>query len=90
MCIHFYAHITYAYITNYKFKDQYSLNAFTQCVHLFSSGMNFQDLMVRQGAVDNPPKTPFAMGFECAGEVEGLGDNVQGFKVIWVSSKQKL
>ena len=43
--------------------------------------MNFQDLMVRQGAVDNPPKTPFAMGFECAGEVEGLGDNVQGFKV---------
>ena len=34
------------------------------------SGMNFQDLMVRQGAVDSPPKTPFTMGVECAGEVE--------------------
>ena len=45
------------------------------------SGMNFQDLMVRQGAVDSPPKTPFTMGFECAGEVEALGDNVQGFQV---------
>ena len=45
------------------------------------SGMNFQDLMVRQGAVDNPPKTPFTLGFECAGEIEMLGDNVQGFQV---------
>ena len=45
------------------------------------SGMNFQDLMVRQGAVDNPPKTPFTLGFECSGEIEALGDNVQGFQV---------
>jgi len=37
--------------------------------------------MVRQGAVDTPPKTPFTMGFECAGEVEGLGDGVSGFAV---------
>jgi NADPH:quinone reductase-like Zn-dependent oxidoreductase len=37
--------------------------------------------MVRQGAIDNPPKTPFTMGFECAGEVEALGENVEGFQV---------
>jgi NADPH:quinone reductase-like Zn-dependent oxidoreductase len=37
--------------------------------------------MARQGAIDNPPKTPFTMGFECAGEVEALGENVSQFAV---------
>ena len=50
-------------------------------LEMLYSGMNFQDLMVRQGAVDNPPKTPFTLGFECSGEIEALGDNVQGFQV---------
>lgn len=45
------------------------------------SGLNFQDLMVRQGAIDSPPKTPFTMGFECAGEVEEIGEGVTDFKV---------
>ncbi|KOB69476.1 Vesicle amine transport protein [Operophtera brumata] len=31
-----------------------------------TSGLNFQDLIVRQGAIDSPPKTPFILGFECA------------------------
>ncbi|KDR16462.1 Synaptic vesicle membrane protein VAT-1-like protein-like, partial [Zootermopsis nevadensis] len=44
-------------------------------------GLNFQDLMVRQGAIDSPPKTPFTMGFECAGEVEEIGEGVTDFKV---------
>lgn len=43
--------------------------------------MNFQDLMVRQGAVDAPPKTPFTMGSECAGEVEAVGEGVEGIQV---------
>jgi NADPH:quinone reductase-like Zn-dependent oxidoreductase len=45
------------------------------------SGLNFQDLMVRQGAIDSPPKTPFILGFECAGEVEEIGEGVTDFKV---------
>lgn len=45
------------------------------------SGLNFQDLMVRQGAIDSPPKCPFILGFECAGEIEQLGEGVEGFTV---------
>lgn len=48
---------------------------------LFSSGLNFQDLMVRLGAIDSPPKTPTILGFECSGEVEAVGEGVEDFKV---------
>ncbi|KAK9739685.1 Alcohol dehydrogenase GroES-like domain [Popillia japonica] len=44
-------------------------------------GLNFQDLMVRQGAVDSPPKCPFILGFECAGEIEQIGEGVEGFAI---------
>lgn len=37
--------------------------------------------MVRLGAIDSPPKTPFILGFECAGEIEAVGENVENFKV---------
>ncbi|KAJ6666068.1 hypothetical protein lerEdw1_000972 [Lerista edwardsae] len=44
-------------------------------------GLNFIDLMVRQGNIDNPPKTPLVPGFECSGIVEALGDNVKGYEI---------
>lgn len=47
----------------------------------FHSGLNFLDLMVRQGNIDNPPKTPLVPGFECSGIVEALGDSVKGYEV---------
>lgn len=50
---------------------------------MFCSGLNFIDLMVRQGNIDNPPKTPLVPGFECSGIVEALGDSVKGFEVIF-------
>ncbi|TRY93263.1 hypothetical protein DNTS_021644 [Danionella cerebrum] len=45
------------------------------------SGLNFLDLMVRQGNIDNPPKTPLVPGFECSGIVESVGDNTKGFEI---------
>ena len=43
--------------------------------------MNFGDLVTRQGAIDNPPKTPFVLGYEVSGVVEGLGENTDRFDV---------
>uniref|UniRef100_A0A8C5ZF62 Vesicle amine transport 1 like n=1 Tax=Marmota marmota marmota TaxID=9994 RepID=A0A8C5ZF62_MARMA len=37
--------------------------------------------MVRQGNIDNPPKTPLVPGFECSGIVEALGDSVKGYEI---------
>jgi len=46
--------------------------------------------MVRQGAIDSPPKTPFILGFECSGEVEEIGEGVEDFKVSvsWLPKRQ--
>ncbi|XP_077983430.1 synaptic vesicle membrane protein VAT-1 homolog-like [Glandiceps talaboti] len=50
-------------------------------VRVKACGMNFYDLMVRQGAIDNPPKTPLVLGFECSGEVEAIGEGVTDFQI---------
>jgi NADPH:quinone reductase-like Zn-dependent oxidoreductase len=52
-------------------------------IRVKACGLNFPDLMLRQGVIDNPPKTkaPFIVGFECAGEIEAVGDGVTGLKV---------
>ncbi|XP_013774631.1 synaptic vesicle membrane protein VAT-1 homolog-like [Limulus polyphemus] len=50
-------------------------------IRVKACGMNFMDVMVRQGLIDSPPKTPFILGFECAGEVEGVGEGVTDIKV---------
>lgn len=50
-------------------------------IRVKACGLNFQDLIVRQGAIDSPPKTPFILGFECAGEIEQVGEGVTNLKV---------
>ncbi|XP_041078399.1 synaptic vesicle membrane protein VAT-1 homolog-like [Polyodon spathula] len=50
-------------------------------IRVKACGLNFLDLMVRQGNIDNPPKTPLVPGFECSGIVEALGENTKGFEV---------
>ncbi|XP_055621063.1 synaptic vesicle membrane protein VAT-1 homolog-like [Toxorhynchites rutilus septentrionalis] len=50
-------------------------------IRVRACGLNFQDLMVRLGAIDSPPKTPTILGFECAGEIEAIGEEVEGFKI---------
>jgi NADPH:quinone reductase-like Zn-dependent oxidoreductase len=48
---------------------------------IIHSGLNFQDLVTRLGAIDSPPKTPAILGFECAGEIEAVGEEVEDLKV---------
>jgi len=50
-------------------------------IRVKACGLNFQDLMARQGVIDSPPKTPFIMGSECAGDIEQVGEGVENFKV---------
>ncbi|XP_065571336.1 synaptic vesicle membrane protein VAT-1 homolog-like isoform X2 [Artemia franciscana] len=42
-------------------------------------GINFQDIMTRQGVIDNPPKTPFIMGGEVGGEIIQCGSATTKF-----------
>uniref|UniRef100_A0A3B3SFL5 Vesicle amine transport 1-like n=1 Tax=Paramormyrops kingsleyae TaxID=1676925 RepID=A0A3B3SFL5_9TELE len=50
-------------------------------IRVKACGLNFLDLMVRQGNIDNPPKTPLIPGFECSGIVEAMGGNTKGFEI---------
>ncbi|KAH3768721.1 synaptic vesicle membrane protein VAT-1 homolog-like [Dreissena polymorpha] len=50
-------------------------------IRVKACGLNFLDLMVRQGVLDSPPKTPVTMGFECSGEVEAVGENTPGIAI---------
>lgn len=43
--------------------------------------------MVRQGVTEAPPKTPFILGFECAGVVAAVADDVENIKVKFISAK---
>ncbi|XP_044059073.1 synaptic vesicle membrane protein VAT-1 homolog-like [Siniperca chuatsi] len=50
-------------------------------IRVKACGLNFLDLMVRQGTIDNPPKPPLVPGFECCGIVESVGENTTGFEI---------
>ncbi|KAF3686449.1 Synaptic vesicle membrane protein VAT-1 -like protein-like [Channa argus] len=50
-------------------------------IRVKACGLNFLDLMVRQGIIDNPPKPPLVPGFECSGIVESVGENTKGFEI---------
>ena len=46
------------------------------------SGLNFSELMMRQGLYKRAGNPPFILGIECSGTVEALGDNVKDLKVM--------
>ena len=46
-----------------------------------AAGINFADLMARVGIYADAPKLPSVVGYEVAGEVESLGEGVDGFAV---------
>uniref|UniRef100_V5GJ73 Synaptic vesicle membrane protein VAT-1 protein n=1 Tax=Anoplophora glabripennis TaxID=217634 RepID=V5GJ73_ANOGL len=62
-------------------KPEPTLNEGEVLIRVKACGLNFQDLMVRQRAIDSPPKCPFILGFECAGEIEQIGEGVEGFAI---------
>jgi NADPH:quinone reductase-like Zn-dependent oxidoreductase len=46
-----------------------------------AAGINFADTMARVGLYPDAPKLPCVVGYEVAGEVESLGDGVEGVSV---------
>ncbi|XP_034535628.1 synaptic vesicle membrane protein VAT-1 homolog-like [Notolabrus celidotus] len=50
-------------------------------IRVKACGLNFLDLMVRQGTIDNPPKPPLVPGFEVSGIVESVAENTTGFEI---------
>ncbi len=46
-----------------------------------AAGVNFADTMARVGLYPDAPKPPCVMGYEVAGEVESVGEGVDGFAV---------
>jgi len=45
-----------------------------------AAGINFSDLLARVGMYPDAPKPPCVIGYEVAGDVESLGDGVEGLK----------
>src|SRR3954465_2275373 len=45
-------------------------------VRVKAAGINFADLMARQGLYPDAPKLPAVVGYEFAGDVEPVGDGV--------------
>ncbi|HEY6333303.1 MAG TPA: medium chain dehydrogenase/reductase family protein [Blastocatellia bacterium] len=50
-------------------------------VRVRASGVNFADLLTRQGIYPDAPKLPCVVGYEVAGIVEALGNGTSGHKI---------
>ncbi|CAG02847.1 unnamed protein product, partial [Tetraodon nigroviridis] len=62
-------------------KGKPALKAGELLVRVKACGLNFADLMARQGLYDRLPSPPVSPGMECAGVVEAVGDEVTDRKV---------
>uniref|UniRef100_A0A3P9KJJ7 Vesicle amine transport 1 n=1 Tax=Oryzias latipes TaxID=8090 RepID=A0A3P9KJJ7_ORYLA len=62
-------------------KGKPALKAGEVLVRVKACGLNFADLMARQGLYDRLPSPPVTPGMECSGVVEAVGDEVTDRKV---------
>lgn len=52
-----------------------------------AAGINFAELMARQGMYDAAPKLPSVLGYEAAGDVVAVGPGVTDHKVKYHSQE---
>ena len=50
-------------------------------VRVYRAGINFADLMMRQGLYGSNPDFPFTPGYEVSGIITEIGDNVENLKI---------
>ncbi|MBJ28849.1 MAG: alcohol dehydrogenase [Euryarchaeota archaeon] len=50
-------------------------------VRVHRAGINFAELMMRQGIYGSGPDFPFTPGYECSGEIDSIGSDVTGFQI---------
>lgn len=62
-------------------KGKPALKAGEILVRVKACGLNFADLMARQGLYDRLPSPPVTPGMECSGVVEAVGEEVTDRKV---------
>lgn len=62
-------------------KGKPALKAGELLVRVKACGLNFADLMARQGLYDRLPSPPVTPGMECSGVVEAVGEEVTDRKV---------
>ncbi|XP_077474848.1 synaptic vesicle membrane protein VAT-1 homolog [Stigmatopora argus] len=62
-------------------KGKPTLKAGEVQVRVKACGLNFADLMARQGLYDRLPSPPVSLGMECSGLVEAVGEEVADRKV---------
>ena len=59
-------------------------------IRVKAAGVNFADLMARQGLYPDAPDLPSVLGYEVAGDVEEVGDGVDSVKVgdrVWAACR---
>ena len=51
------------------------------CIKVAAFGLNYADIMARQGLYRGAPPLPFVMGYDVEGEISGVGENVKDFRI---------